>query len=30
MIMSQRAFEVNSKSIQAANEMLQTTNNLIR
>jgi flagellar basal-body rod protein FlgG len=30
MIMSQRAFEVNSKSIEAANEMLQTTNNLIR
>lgn len=30
MIMSQRAFEVNSKSIQTANEMLQTANNLIR
>jgi flagellar basal-body rod protein FlgG len=28
MIVSQRAYEINSKAVQAANEMLQTTNNL--
>ena len=30
MIMAQRAYEVNSKAIQAADEMLQTANNLRR
>ena len=28
MILAQRAYEVNSKSIQSADEMLQTANNL--
>jgi len=30
MIIGQRAYEVNSKAIQAADEMLQLTNNLRR
>ena len=30
MITAQRAYEVNSKAIQSADEMLQNTNNLIR
>lgn len=30
MIISQRAYEVNSKAVQASDEMLQTTNNLRR
>ena len=30
MITSQRAYEVNSRAIQAADEMLQTANNLRR
>jgi flagellar basal-body rod protein FlgG len=30
MIIGQRAYEVNSKAIQAADEMLQMTNNLRR
>ena len=30
MIVAQRAYEVNSKAIQAADEMLQTANNLRR
>jgi flagellar basal-body rod protein FlgG len=30
MITAQRAYEVNSKAIQSADQMLQTTNNLVR
>jgi len=30
MITSQRAYEVNSKAIQSADEMLKNTNNLVR
>jgi flagellar basal-body rod protein FlgG len=30
MIISQRAYEVNSKAIQTSDEMLQITNNLKR
>ena len=30
MIVSQRAYEVNSKAVQASDEMLQTANNLRR
>jgi flagellar basal-body rod protein FlgG len=30
MILSQRAYEINSKAVQASDEMLQTTNNLKR
>jgi flagellar basal-body rod protein FlgG len=30
MIVSQRAYEINSKAVQASDEMLQTTNNLKR
>ena len=30
MIVAQRAYEINSKAIQAADEMLQTANNLRR
>jgi flagellar basal-body rod protein FlgG len=30
MITAQRAYEVNSKAIQASDEMLQTANNLTR
>jgi flagellar basal-body rod protein FlgG len=30
MIMSQRAYETNSKAVQAADEMLQQANNLRR
>jgi len=30
MITAQRAYEVNSKAIQSADEMLQNTNNLVR
>jgi len=30
MIISQRAYEVNSKAVQASDEMLQTANNLKR
>jgi flagellar basal-body rod protein FlgG len=30
MIVSQRAYEVNSKAVQAADEMLQQTNNIKR
>jgi flagellar basal-body rod protein FlgG len=29
MITTQRAYEINSKSIQTSDEMMQTTNNLI-
>jgi len=30
MIVAQRAYEVNSKAVQAADEMMQMSNNLIR
>jgi flagellar basal-body rod protein FlgG len=30
MITAQRAYEVNSKAIQSADEMLKNTNNLVR
>ena len=30
MIVAQRAYEINSKAIQASDEMLQTANNLRR
>jgi flagellar basal-body rod protein FlgG len=30
MILAQRAYEVNSKAVQAADEMLQISNNLRR
>ena len=30
MITAQRAYEVNSKAIQSADQMLQNTNNLVR
>jgi len=29
MITTQRAYEINSKTIQTSDEMMQTTNNLI-
>jgi flagellar basal-body rod protein FlgG len=30
LILAQRAYEVNSKAVQAADEMMQTSNNLQR
>lgn len=30
MIITQRAYEINSKAVQAADDMLQTTNNIVR